>query len=217
MMPSSHLILCHPLLPLPSVFPRIRAFFQWVDCIRWPKYWSFNFSISSSKDSSVLISFRIDWFYLHSVQGNLKRLLQLHNSKESILQCSAFFVVQLSYPWLWFSFCLPSDGGEGNGNPLKYSRLENLMDGGAWWATVQGVTEGWTWQSDFTFIFHFHALEKEMAAHSRVLAWRVPGTGEPGGLPSMGSHRIGHDWSGLATAAYITLYITALNLLWSAK
>ena len=72
------------------------------------------------------------------------------------------------------------------------------MDGGAWRAAVHGVAEGWTWLSDFTFSFHFHALEKEMATHSSVLAWRIPGTGEPGGLPSMGSHRVGHDWSDLA-------------------
>ena len=75
------------------------------------------------------------------------------------------------------------------------------MDGGAWWAAVHGVTKSWTWLSDFTFPFHFHALEKEMATHSNVLAWRIPGTGEPGGLPSMGSHRVGHDWSDSAAAA----------------
>ena len=83
--------------------------------------------------------------------------------------------------------------GEGNGTPLQYSCLENPMDGGAWWAAVHAVTEGQTQLSDFTFTFHFHALEKEMTTHSSVLAWRVPGTGEPGGLPSMGSHRVGHD------------------------
>ena len=83
--------------------------------------------------------------------------------------------------------------GEGNGTPLQYSCLENPMDGGAWWAAVHGVTEGRTRLSDFTFSFHFHALEKEMATHSSVLAWRIPGMGEPGGLPSVGSHRFGHD------------------------
>ena len=83
--------------------------------------------------------------------------------------------------------------GEGNGNPLQYSCLENSMDGGAWWAAVHGVAKSWTRLSNFTFTFHFHALEKEMATHSSVLAWRIPGTGEPGGLPSMGSHRVGHD------------------------
>ena len=90
---------------------------------------------------------------------------------------------------------------EGNGTPLQYSCLENPMDGGAWKAAVHGVTEGRTRLSDFPFTFHLHALEKEMATHSSVLAWRIPGTGKPGGLPSMGSHRVGHDWSDLAAAA----------------
>ena len=75
------------------------------------------------------------------------------------------------------------------------------MGGGAWWAAVHGVTQSQTQLSDFTFTFHFHALEKEMATHSSVLAWRIPGTGEPGGLPSMGLHRVGHDWRKLAAAA----------------
>ena len=83
--------------------------------------------------------------------------------------------------------------GEDNGTPLQYSCLENPMDRGAWKAAVHGVTEGQTRLSNFTFTFHFHALEKEMAAHSSVLAWRIPGTGEPGGLPSMGSHTVRHD------------------------
>ena len=83
--------------------------------------------------------------------------------------------------------------GEGNGTPFQYSCLENPMDGGAWRAAVHGVTKSRIRLSDFTFTFHFHALEKEMATHSRILAWRIPGTGEPGGLPSMGSHRVGHD------------------------
>ena len=82
---------------------------------------------------------------------------------------------------------------EGNDSPLQYSCLENLMGRRAWWAAVHGVAKSRTRLSDFTFSFHFHALEKEMATHSRVLAWRIPGTGEAGGLPSMGSHRVGHD------------------------
>ena len=89
----------------------------------------------------------------------------------------------------------------GNGTPLQYSCLENPMDEGAWWATVHGVTKSRTRLSDFTFTFHFHALEKEMATHSSVLAWRIPGMGEPGGLPSMGLHRVGHNRSDLAVAA----------------
>ena len=83
--------------------------------------------------------------------------------------------------------------GEGNGTPLQYSCLENPMDRGAWWAAVHGVTRSRTQLSDFSFTFHFYALEKEMATHSSVLAWRIPGTGKPGGQPSMGSHRVEHD------------------------
>ena len=77
--------------------------------------------------------------------------------------------------------------------PLQYSCLENPTDGGAWWAAVHGVAKSRTRLSDFPFTFHFHALEKEMATHSSVLAWRIPGMEEPGGLPSMGSHRVGHN------------------------
>ena len=83
--------------------------------------------------------------------------------------------------------------GEGNGNPFQCSCLENPRDGGAWWAAVYGVTQSRTRLSDFPFTFHFHALEKEMATHSSVLAWRIPGTVEPSGLPSMGSNRVGHN------------------------
>ena len=84
-------------------------------------------------------------------------------------------------------------GGEGSGNPLQYSCLENPIDGGAWKAVVHGVAKDRTRLSNFTFTFHFHALEKEMTTHSSVLAWRILGTGEPGGLPSVGSHRVRHD------------------------
>ena len=83
--------------------------------------------------------------------------------------------------------------GEGNGNPLQYSCLENPMDGGTWQAAVHRVANSRIGLSVFTFTFHFHELEKEMATHSSVLAWRIPGMGEPGGLPSLGSHRVGHD------------------------
>ena len=99
-MPSNHLILCRPLL-LPSIFPSIRVFpNESVLCIRWPKYWDFNFSISPSSEYSGLISFRIDWFDLLAVQGTLKGLLQHHSSKASILRHSAFFMVQLSHPYM---------------------------------------------------------------------------------------------------------------------
>ena len=94
------------------------------------------------------------------------------------------------YPSLtWFSV----ESGEGNGDRLQHSSLENPMDGGAWWAAVHGVLKSRTRLNNFTFTFHFHALEKEMATHSSVLAWRIPGMEQPCRLPSMGSHRVGHD------------------------
>ena len=100
-MPSNHLILCHPILLLPSNFPSIRVFSsESVLCIRWPKYWSFSFSISTSNEDSGLISFRMDWLDFFAVQGTLKSLLQHHNSKASILQHSAFLVIQHSHPYV---------------------------------------------------------------------------------------------------------------------
>ena len=100
-MPSSHLILCHPLLLLPSIPPSIRVFSnESTLCVRWPKYWSFSFSISPFNEHPGLISFRMDWLDLLAVQGTLKGLLQHHSSKASVLQCSAFFMVQLSHPYM---------------------------------------------------------------------------------------------------------------------
>ena len=106
-----------------------------------------------------------------------------------------------SYPaapkrWVWHLDRTSTSTGEGNGNPLQCSCLENPRDRGAWWAAVHGVAMRWTRLSDFTFTFHFYALEKEMATHSRVLAWRIPGTGEPGGLLSLGSQ----SWTRLLLA-----------------
>ena len=101
---------------------------------------------------------------------------------------------------LHFDF-LRSCIGDGNGNWLQCSCLKNPRDRGAWWAAIYGVAQSQTRLSDFTFTLQFHGLEKEMSTHSSVLAWRIPEIGEPGGLPSMGSHRVGHDWSDLAAAA----------------
>ena len=94
---------------------------------------------------------------------------------------------------IYFSSNMEDSPGEGNGTPLQDSCLESPMDGGAWWAAVHGVAKSQTRLSDFTFTFHFHALEKEMATHSSILAWRVPWMEEPGMLQSMGSQRVGHD------------------------
>ena len=105
------------------------------------------------------------------------------------LHCT-FSVILPNIRYILYLYIL---AGEGNGTPLQYSCLENPMDRGAWQAAVHGVLKSQTQLSDFTFTFHFHALEKETATHSSVLAWRIPGMGEPGGLPSMGSHRVGHD------------------------
>ena len=116
-------------------------------------------------------------------------------------QCYTFLGTSISHPNAGNNFRFSSfnceepeiNDREGSGTPLQYSCLSNPMDGGAWWAAVHGVAKSRTRLSDFTFTFHFHALEKERATHSSVLAWRIPGTGEPGRLPSLGSHRVGHD------------------------
>ena len=118
-----------------------------------------------------------------------------NSSKEWIL-CSSIHLSVILVGWILWLVIIFS--GEGNGTPLQYSCLENPMDGGAWKATVHGVAEGRTWLSDFTFTFHFHALEKEMATHSSILAWKIPWMEEPGRLQSMGSHIVWHDWSDLA-------------------
>ena len=115
---------------------------------------------------------------------------------------------------------LKSNRQYGSGNGEKYKQLrksQNPMDGGAWQAAVHGVARSWTWLSDFTFTFHFHALEKEMATDSSVLAWRIPGTGEPGGLPSLGSHRVGHIWSDSAAAAAAAGYRIERTCYWTGK
>ena len=151
--PSNHLILCHPLLLLPPIFPSIRVFSnESVLGIRWPKYWSFSFNINPSNEYSGLISFRMDWLDLLAVQGTLKSLLQYHTSKASILWRSAFFIAQLSHPYmttgktialtrqtfvgkvmsLLFNMLSRLVIGKGNGTLLQYSCLANPMDVGAW-------------------------------------------------------------------------------------
>ena len=128
----------------------------------------------------------ISGYLRSSPYGLFKLLISIPLGKFPISQL-------LSSCWLYnlqVTVCL---NAHPSGNPLQYSCLENLMGGGAWWAAVHGVAKSRTRLSDFTLTFHFHALEKEMATHSSVLACRIPRTGEPGRLPSMGSHRVGHD------------------------
>ena len=165
-MPSNHLILCHPLPFLPSIFPSIRVFSkESVLRIRWPKYWSFSFSISPSNEQSGLISFRMDWLDLLGVQGTLKSLLQHHSSKASILWCSAFFIVQLSRPYLT------------TGKTIALTR----------WTFVGKV---------MSLLFNMLSrlvIGEAMAPHSSTPAWKIPWTEEPGRLQSMGSLRVRHD------------------------
>ena len=144
-------------------------------------------------------------FFLQKIQQNLGLQLspvvyglqQLVCSREigSEKRGDHVYVTKFQNPAPLFSLkqlhCI-EEHEEGNGTPLQYSCLANPMDGGAWWATVHGVAKSQTQLSDFTFTLHFHELEKEMATHSSVIAWRIQGTGEPGGLLSMGSHRVGH-------------------------
>ena len=168
MMPSNHLILCHPLLLLSSIFPSISVFSnESVLRIRWPKYWSFSFSISPSSVYSGLIFFRMDWLDLLAVEGTLKSLLQYHSSKASILWCSGFFIVQLSHSYM----------------------------------TTGKIIALTTWplwkMSCLSFLIYYlgWSLEKAMAPHSSTLAWKIPRMEEPGGLQSIGSLRVGHDWA----------------------
>jgi len=128
--PSNHLILCHPFLLLPSIFASIRVFCnESILCIRWPKYWSFSFSISPYNVYSGLISFRMDWLDLLAVQGTLKSLLQQHNSKASILQHSAFFIVQLSHPYMTTGKTVTLTGWNFDGKvmPLLFNMLSRLV------------------------------------------------------------------------------------------
>ena len=129
--------------------------------------------------------------------------LQYYCLKNSIYRGAWWAAVHgVAKSWIWLSTCT----GEGNGTPLQYCCPENPKDGGAWWAAVHGVAKSRTGLSDFTFTFHFHALEKEMATHSSILVWRIPWMEKPGGLQSMGSHRVRHDWSDLVVVYICIVY-----------
>ena len=147
----------------------------------------------------------------HKAHGMTKK-----KKKKSIFVCVALLTFTYFY-------CFTR---RGNGNPLQYSCLENPTDGGAWQAAVHGVAKSGTWLSNFTFTFHLHALEKAMATHSSALAWRIPGTGSLCGLRSMGSHRVGHDWSDLQQKQHFftstqcsnyLFYMPPLRLCWKRR
>ena len=164
---------------------------DWVTELNWTEYWNaFTFSPVDG-----YLGFRFFQFVLLLLLYFSMFLLK-HCAKQCLLDIylEAELLGQMIY-----MYC----------TPLQYSCLENPMDGGAWWAAPHGVSKSRTRLSNFTFTSYFHALEKEMATHSSVLAWRIPGTEEPGGLPSMGSHRVGHDWSNLAAAAAASDYLQA--------
>ena len=167
---------------------------EWWDClVEWEKLWVY------SKDPE---------------EATLKECFV--GEEEKLRDCGSMEAVGRVFQGVCDWQCPVSLTGEGDGTPLQSSCLENPTDRGAWWAAVHGVAKSGTWLSDFTFTFHFHALEKEMATHSSVLAWRIPGTGEPGGLPSMGSYRVRHDWSDLAAAsAALSLTLWELKQLWT--
>ena len=158
MMPSNHLILCRPLLLLPPIPPSIRVFSnESTLCMRWPKYWSFSFSIIPSKETPGLISFRMDWLNLLAVQGTLKSLLQHHSSKASILRHSDFFTVQLSHPYMT------------TGKTIALTRRTFLVAQMVKHLSTMRETrvQSLCWEDP---------LEKGKATHSSILAWRIPWT-----------------------------------------
>ncbi|XDA73834.1 hypothetical protein R6Z07M_004050 [Ovis aries] len=206
-MPSSHLILCRPLLLLPSIPPSIRVFSNESTLrMRWPKYWSFSFSIIPSKEHPGLISFRMDWLDLLAVQGTLKSLLQHHNSKASILQCSPFFTVQLSHPYMTTGKTIARQTFVGKVMSLLFNMLsklvitfllrsKRLLLDKCKSSLVAQMVKASTYNvgDGVRFLGWEDALEKAIATHSSILAWKIPWTEEPDRLQSMGSQRVGHD------------------------
>ena len=144
-------------------------------------------------DTTEQLHFHFSLSWIGEGNGNPLQCSCLENPRDGGAWWAAVYGVTQSRTGLKrLSSCISIFGGS-NGTPLQSPRLENPMDGGTWWAAVHGVAKSRTRLSDFTFTFHFHALENEMATHSSVRVWRIPGTGEPGGLRSMGSHRVGQD------------------------
>ena len=192
-MPSSHLILCRPLLLLPPIPPSIRVFSNESTLrMKWPKYWSFSFSIIPSKEIPGLISFRMDWLDLLAVQGTLKSLLQHHSSKASVH----------IHKYIWPSQVSPSQvsGHFPGGLPTCH------------WQVGKGPTCRLRKHKKHGFIPSKVPLEEEMVTYSTILAFRIPWTEEPGRLQSTGSPRIGHNGSDLAVMhAYVNIYICSLK------
>ena len=194
-MPSNNLILCHPLFLLSSIVPSIRVFAnESVICIKWSKYWSFSFSISPSSEYPGLISFRMDWLDLFSAQGTFKSLLQHHSSKASVLQCSAFFMVQLSHPYMTSGKTIALTGWTfvRQVMSLLFNMLSRFVI--SKWLMAQmikhlsAIQETWV-QS----LGQKDPLEKEMAIHSSTLTWKIPWMEDPGKLQSMGLQRVEHE------------------------
>ena len=206
-MPSNYLVLCHPLLLLPSVFSSIRFFSSELAFhIMQPKYWRFNFSISPSNKYSRLTSFRIDWFSLLAVQGTLESLLQHHSSKTSVLECSAFFMVQLSYWYMTPGETIPFTiwTSIGKVKSLLFNTLFQFVI--AFLPRRKQLLISWP-RSPSAMILEPKKIksvtvsifspsvchEKEMATYSSILAWKIPWTEYPGRLQSMVLQGVGHD------------------------
>ena len=179
----------HPLpspSPLPSIFPKIRIFSESVLRIRWPKYWSFSFTISPSNECSGLTSFRIDWFDLFAVQGTLKSLSQHHSSKASILWHLAFFVVQLSHPYITTGKTIAL---------TRWTFVDKVMS--LLFNMMSKLVIEW-----LHFHFSLSCIGEGNSNSLQCSCLENPRDGEPGGLPSMGPHRVGHDRSNLAAASW---------------
>ena len=159
--------------------------------------------VTQPKVMELFLTLNSSWLFLSHSKSNLTVNVVNSTFKKKGRGCplptASSFVQDAIIPFFYLKFFL-----------LKYCCLENPMNGGAWWAAVHGVAKSRTRLSSFTFTFHFHALEKEMATHFSVLAWRIPGKGEPCGLPCMGSHKVGHNWSDLAAAAAELIYNVVL-------
>ena len=184
-MPSSHFIFCRPLLLLPPLPLTIRIFSNESTLrMRWPKYWSFSFSIIPSKEYPGLISFRMDWLDLLAVQGTLQSLLQHHSSKASILRCLAFFTVQLSHPYMTTEkiIALTNWTFVGKVMSLLFNMLSMLVIMDFLGGSVVKNPSPETQELRVWSLGLEDPLEEEMATHSRILAWEIPWTEKPGGL-----------------------------------